>query len=112
ETLADESTRSESRTVDVLGAPTIDGHSPTIAVVSGTGHPGSAVTVGLTGTSLGCSATVGAGGYWSCSPPLAGAVDTTRTVTAAQSNASIRPSAVSSAASRAIHFDNVAPASP
>ncbi|MHC5797281.1 hypothetical protein ACVXZ4_14100 [Lacisediminihabitans sp. FW035] len=57
-----------SATVDVLGAPTIDGEpdSVTTGLVSGYGFAGSTVSTVLEGGAIGCSSVATDAGYWSC----------------------------------------------
>ena len=58
-----------SASVDVLGAPTIDGQpdSVTTGLVFGYGFAGSTVSAVLEGGAIGCSSVATAAGYWSCS---------------------------------------------
>jgi hypothetical protein len=69
ETLDGVTSAALSATVDVLGAPTIDGapDSLTTGVVSGYGFAGSTVSTVLEDGTIGCSSVAIDGGYWSCS---------------------------------------------
>lgn len=69
ETLDGVTSAALSATVDVLGAPTIDGapDSLTTGVVSGYGFAGSTVSTVLEDGTIGCSSVAIDAGYWSCS---------------------------------------------
>jgi hypothetical protein len=68
QTLAGVASAPLSATVDVLGAPTIDGapDSLTTGLVSGYGFAGSTVTTVVDGGADGCSSVATDSGYWSC----------------------------------------------
>lgn len=68
ETLGGVASAALSTTVDVLGAPTIDGSpdSLTTGLVSGYGFAGSTVSAVLEGGAIGCSSVATDAGYWSC----------------------------------------------
>jgi len=69
ETLDDEASSPQTATVDVLGAPTIDGApgSLTTGLVSGYGFAGSTVSTVFEDGTIGCSSVATDAGYWSCS---------------------------------------------
>ncbi|MHA6693113.1 hypothetical protein [Homoserinimonas sp. A520] len=68
ETLADDSTSQATVTVHVLGPPTLTPTSPqeTRGVASGTGYPGSAITLFVNGAAQSCNALVAPNGKWIC----------------------------------------------
>ncbi|QNE47607.1 hypothetical protein F1C58_12320 [Glaciihabitans sp. INWT7] len=68
QTLAGVASAPLSATVDVLGAPTIDGapESLTTGIISGYGFAGSTVTAVVDGGAAGCSSVATDAGYWSC----------------------------------------------
>jgi len=104
----------ESANVDVLGVPTIDGSSGflTTGIVSGSGFPGSVVTVAVSGGAQpGCSSQpIGSNGYWSCS---LGAGSGRWTIQARQANSGIGGGSPSlPSGSLAVVVDKDAPAPP
>jgi hypothetical protein len=109
-------TQQDTHTVHVLGPPSIDGHTPTTGVVSGSGIPGGTVAVTLPGAIGACQSAVTASGYWSCTPaasPGAPAPSGLHKVSAAQSHSAIGPAGSRSvAATRTIEIDSVRPAPP
>jgi hypothetical protein len=68
QTLDDVESAPLTATVDVLGAPTIDGEpdSVTSGLVSGYGFAGSTVSTVLESGAIGCSSVATDAGYWSC----------------------------------------------
>ena len=99
-------------TIDVLGAPTIDGTPgyPTTGLVSGTAFGGATVTATLDDSTPGCTTVASDNGYWSCSLNVGSGG---YTVQATQFRADVGNGASSSpSASLDIVVDKDAPASP
>lgn len=112
ETLNGTATATATTTLDVLGAPSIDG-SPgylTSGLLSGYAFPGATVIVSVDAGGASCSSTATAAGYWSCS--LA-APSGDYVVRATQSRADLGNGASSSpSGSLSIVIDKNAPAVP
>jgi hypothetical protein len=72
ETLTGVASTPLSATLDVLGAPTIEGMPDfvTTGLVSGYGYAGSTVSTVLEGGAIGCSSVATDTGYWSCALPV------------------------------------------
>ncbi|MEO7121629.1 MAG: hypothetical protein ABIY53_00580 [Lacisediminihabitans sp.] len=109
--ISDSSTSAASVTVNVLGAPSLDGAGSfvTPGIVSGGAITGNVVTVTLTNPSgVGCSSGV-VNGYWSCSIR---APSGTYTVTAHQSWSSGDPNYSEESASQRVTVDKDRPVPP
>ncbi|MCU1523459.1 MAG: hypothetical protein JWO18_353 [Microbacteriaceae bacterium] len=103
---------STSTTIDVLGAPTIDGAPGylTTGLVSGTAFAGTTVTTTVNTSTPGCTTVATGDGYWSCSLNLGSG---SYVVQATQSRADLGNGASSSSSgSLDIIVDRDAPASP
>lgn len=103
---------STSRTIDVLGAPTIDGAPGylTTGLISGTAFAGTTVTATVNSSVPGCTTTAAGSGYWSCSLSVASG---NYVVQAGQSRADLGNGASSSLSGTLnIVVDRDAPASP
>ncbi|WP_394769776.1 hypothetical protein [Lacisediminihabitans sp.] len=106
-------TGEDTETLDVLGAPSIDGAPGyvTSGLVSGVGYAGATVVAGVTGAPVGgCSAVASTTGYWSCALTVGSG---SWVVVARQSQAGLGGGASSSpSGSLTVTVDRDAPASP